>query len=148
METILRSVSVYALLLLFLRLNGIRTIAQITTFDFILLLLIGESLQQGLIGEDYSLTNALLTVLTLIGLDVLLSLVKGRSKTADKILDGIPCVLLENGRLLKDRLQETRVGGSDILAAARETEGLERFDQIKYAVLERDGKISIIPKRS
>ena len=80
------------------------------------------------------------------GADVLLSLVKQRWKRADHWLTGRPLVLLEDGELLEDRMQRSRVDRGDILEAARELQGLERLDQIRYAVLERDGHISIVPR--
>jgi uncharacterized membrane protein YcaP (DUF421 family) len=76
-----------------------------------------------------------------------MSLWKQRSSWMDRLVDGTPLVIVENGRLLKDRMAKARVDGSDILEAARELQGLERMDQIKYAVLERAGHITIVPKR-
>ncbi|MCC6272935.1 MAG: DUF421 domain-containing protein [Deltaproteobacteria bacterium] len=148
MDSILRAAVIYFFILAFIRLTGKRTLSQLTTFDFVLLLIIGESTQQALLGEDFSLTNALLVILTLLGLESALSLLKQKSLKLDKILDGVPVVLVDHGRPLVERLKRTRLDESDILAAARETQGLERMEQIKYAVLERDGKISVIPRRT
>lgn len=146
MDSVLRSIVIYAFLMLVFRLAGKRELGQVTTFDFVLLLIIGEATQQALLGEDFSLTNALLVITTLVGVDIGLSLWKQRSGTIDKLLDGVPVVIVEDGRPLMDRMQRARVDESDILTAARELQGLERMDQIKYAVLERSGGISIIPK--
>ncbi len=146
METILRAAVVYVLLLVVFRLSGKRSLAQITSFDFVLLLIIGEAVQQGLLGEDFSLTSALLIVITLVGMDIGISLLKQRSPQIDKIVDSVPLVLVEYGELHQDRMAKARVDLEDILAAARETQGLERLDQIKYAILERSGGISVIPQ--
>lgn len=146
METVLRAVVVYLLLLIVFRLSGKRSLAQITSFDFVLLLIIGEAVQQGLLGEDFSLTSALLIVVTLVGMDIGISLIKQRSPWIDKIVDSVPLVLVEEGNLYQERMQKARVDVEDILAAARETQGLERLDQIKYAILERSGGISVIPQ--
>jgi Predicted membrane protein len=78
--------------------------------------------------------------------DILLSMWKRRHPLVDKILDGVPLILIENGRLLSDRMKRSRVNEDDILTAARELHGLERLDQVKFAVLERSGGISIVPK--
>jgi len=145
MDSMLRTALIYFFILALIRLTGKRTLSQLTTFDFVLLLIIGEATQQALIGEDYSLTNALTVMLTLIGLESGLSLLKRRFGRLEKILDGVPVVLVDHGRPLTDRLERTRLDESDILAAAREAQGLERMEQIKYAVLERDGKISVVP---
>lgn len=146
MEPILRGAIVYIVLLLVFRISGNRALAQITTFDFVLLLIISEATQQGLLGEDFSLTNAILVIVTMVLMDIGLSLWKHRSKRVDKVIDGVPIVIVEDGQPLKDRMAKERVDEQDILAAARERQGLERMDQIKYAVLERSGGISIIPK--
>jgi len=147
METVFRAAVVYLLLLVVFRLSGKRSLAQITSFDFVLLLIIGEAVQQGLLGEDFSLTSAMLIVVTLVGMDIGISLIKQRSPWIDKIVDSVPLILVEEGRLHEERMQKARVDLEDILAAARETQGLERLDQIKYAILERSGGISVIPQK-
>jgi uncharacterized membrane protein YcaP (DUF421 family) len=146
MDSVLRAVAIYAILLIIFRLSGKRSLAQITTFDFVLLLVIGEATQQALLGDDFSLINAFMVILTLLGLDIGLSLLKQRSKTLERWMDDTPLVIVEDGRPLKERMDKARIDESDILAAARELQGLERMDQIKYAVLERSGGVSIIPK--
>ncbi|MEH2243844.1 DUF421 domain-containing protein [Nostoc sp.] len=147
MGAVLRAVAVYLFLFILFRLAGKRSLAQITTFDFILLLIISEATQNAMIGNDYSLTNGFLVIMTLVGIDIALSLCKQRSPQIEKFLDGVPLVIVEEGRPLKDRMAKARVDEDDILTAARELQGLERMDQIKYAVLERSGGISIIPKQ-
>lgn len=147
MDAVLRAVVVYALLLLLFRVTGRRTLAQITTFDFILLLIIGETTQQVLLGDDYSFTNMLIIIVTLLLMDVMLSLMKSRSQRVEKILDGVPTVIVENGRVLKRQMAMARVDEDDVLEAARRLQGLERMDQIKYAVIEVHGGITIIPYR-
>jgi uncharacterized membrane protein YcaP (DUF421 family) len=137
MDAVLRATAIYLFLLLLFRVGGRRSLGQITTFDFVLLLIIAEATQQGLLG---------LVITTLFGIDIGMSLWKERSKVVDRIIEGVPLVLVEDGRPLRDRLDKSRVDEEDILTAARERHGLERMDQIKYAVLERSGGISIIPK--
>lgn len=146
MTTIARGVAIYLFLLLVFRVSGKRSLEKTTTFDFVLLLVIAEATQQGMLGQDYSLTSAALLVATLVGLDVVLSLLKQRSRTIDHVVDGIPLLLLAEGRPLVERMRRERVGAEDILAQARLLHGLERLDQIRYAVLERNGSISIVPR--
>lgn len=145
MDAVLRGVIVYAFLLLFFRFIGKRSLSQITTFDFVLLLIIGEATQQALLGDDFSIVNALLVIVTLMIIDIGLSLIKQRSSKVEKLIDGVPTILVENGQPIDEHMQKARIDREDILESARELQGLERMDQIKYAVLERDGKISIIP---
>ena len=146
MESVIRAGAVYFLLLIVFRLSGNRSIAQLTAFDFVLLLIISESIQQAMITDDYSMTNAFLLVITLVGLDIMMSLWKQRSPRAEKVLDGVPVIIVEDGKLHDDRMVMERVDEGDILAAAREKQGLERMDQIKHAVIEATGGISIVPK--
>jgi uncharacterized membrane protein YcaP (DUF421 family) len=147
MNPVLRAATVYLVLLVVFRLAGKRTLAQVTSFDLVLLLIISEAVAQALVGDDFSLVNALLIVLTLVLMDVALGFVK-RSREASKWLEGLPVVIVEDGRLLPDRIGRTQVDEDDVLTAAQRQLGLERLDQIKYAVLERSGGIAVIPKRS
>lgn len=145
MEILFRTAAVYFFLLLLFRIGGKRSLSQITTFDFVLLLIISEAVQQALLGEDFSVINAFLVIATFFAIDIGISILKQRSKAVEKVIDGVPLIILEDGRPIQERMDKTRVDEADILAAARELQGLERLDQIKYAVLERSGGISIIP---
>ena len=145
MNPVLRAAAVYLLLLVVFRLAGKRALAQVTSFDLVLLLIISEAVAQALVGDDFSLVNAMLVVLTLVLMDVALGFVK-RSREASKWLEGLPVVIVEDGRFLRDQIGRTQVDEEDVLTAAQRQLGLERLDQIKYAVLERSGGIAVIPK--
>jgi uncharacterized membrane protein YcaP (DUF421 family) len=147
MDAVFRAAIIYIFLLLVFRIAGERTLASLTTFDFVLLLIIAEATQQGLIGEDFSVIKALLVITTLIALDIGLSLLKDRWHGLHKALEGVPMIIVEDGRVLEERMRRARIDIDDVLQAARERQGLEKMDDIKYAVLERTGEISIIPKR-
>jgi uncharacterized membrane protein YcaP (DUF421 family) len=147
MDAVLRGLSVYIFLLIIFRISGKRSLGQVTSFDFVLLLIIAETTQQALLGDDYSVTNAFLLIGTLVGIDIGLSLLKQRSAKLDQLLEGAPLVIVEDGKPLKDRMDKARVDEEDILHAARELQGLERMEQIKYAVLERNGDITVVPKQ-
>jgi uncharacterized membrane protein YcaP (DUF421 family) len=146
MYSILRGAAVYLVLLLIFRVAGKRTLSEITTFDFVLLLIISEAVQQALIGIDNSMTNAMLVVLTLVGLDIGLSVLKQRSQWLERVLDPRPVVIVADGVLQQDAAMRERVDEDDVLSAARTLHGLERMDQVKHAVLESGGKISVIPR--
>jgi len=146
MNPVMRSALIYLFLLLVFRIAGKRSLSQTTTFEFVLLLVIGEATQQALLGNDFSITNAFLVIATLIGLDLLLSRIKQVSPRFDDIMESVPLVIVDHGKLLKDRMKKVRVDEEDILEAARSLHGLERLDQIKYAVVEKTGSISIIPQ--
>jgi uncharacterized membrane protein YcaP (DUF421 family) len=148
MDAVIRGLAVYGFLLLIFRVFGKRSLAQITTFDFVMLLIIAETTQQALLGDDFSVTNSFLLIATLFLCDTLLSWAKERSSWFERVTESVPLVILKDGKPLEERMRRSRVDASDILAAARELQGLERLDQIKYAVLEKGGGITIIPKRS
>lgn len=147
MDSILLAVAIYAILMIIFRISGKRSLAQITTFDFVLLLVIGEATQQALLGDDFSLTNATLVIITLLGLDIALSMLQERFSFLTPWIEDVPLVLVNEGEMLESRMKKTRISEADILHAARSTQGLERMDQIKYAVLERTGEVSIIAKQ-
>jgi uncharacterized membrane protein YcaP (DUF421 family) len=146
MDTIIRGVVLYLFLLIIFRFNGKRALVEATVFDFVLLLIIAETTDQSLLGDDKSLTGTMLLIVTLIGMDIVMSLLKQKFRLFEKVVDGGPVILLDNGKLLHERMKKERVDESDILESARELKGLMRLDQIKYAILERDGTISVIPK--
>ena len=136
----------YGLVFVLMRASGKRTFGQLTAFDFVLLLILAETTQQALVGNDYSITNAAVVITTLLGIDIAFSLVKQRWPRVGDFLDGTPLLMIHNGEMQRERMKRARVSESDILEAGRKLHGLERMDQIKHAVLEQSGSISIIPK--
>ena len=145
MNPIFRGLVIYFFLLLIFRITGKRTLSEATTFEFVLLLIISEVTQQAMVGDDFSLTGAFLLIVTLLGADLLLSLLKIKFRNLDKAAEGMPVIIVDKGKPLQNRMKLTRVDEEDILAAARALHGLERMEEIKYAVLENDGSISILP---
>ena len=146
MDSVIRAIVVYVVLMLLFRLAGKRSLGDITTFDAVLLLIISEAVQQALIDGDESMTNAFLLIATLLALDVAMSLVTTRWRRADRLLNDVPLVVVEHGRAIREHMVKSRLTEDDILAKARALQGLERLDQIKYAVLERSGGITVVPQ--
>lgn len=147
MESVLRGATTYLVVWLIFRLAGKRTLAQITTFDAVLLLIISETTQAALIDDNNSVTNSVLLILTLLGIDVALSHVKQMFPAVDKVMDGVPLVILDNNGLKQDYMDKERVNKDDILHAARDLQGLASLDEIEYAVLEQTGDITVVPKQ-
>jgi len=145
-DVILRAVLVYFFLLVLFRLAGRTTLAQITSFDLVWLLVVAEVTGPAMLGDDISLTGAFLASITLIGMGVLFTALTNRSEVLDRWVDDRPLVIIEDGWVIGDRLKKSRVDMDDVMEQARAAQGLERLDQIKYAVLESSGDISIIPK--
>ena len=146
MDTILRAVAVYLVLLVLFRATGRRSLNQITTFDLVLLLVIGEATQPALIGDDFSVTTALICIVTLLLMDVLFSLLKRDVPLAQSLLEGQPTVLVVRGQVLHEQLRRARVDEGDVLQAARERSGLLQMEEIGLAVLEVGGAISIVTR--
>src|SRR3954471_18335327 len=109
MDTVIKTALVYFILLILMRLAGRRTLAQVTTFDAVLLLIIGGTTQRALLGQDYSVTNALLVVTTLIVMDVIFSLIERDSPAFSRLVNGGPLILVQDGRLLSGRLRKARL---------------------------------------
>lgn len=144
MDDVLRGLAIYLVLLLLFRLAGKRSLAQATTSDLLLLLVVGEATQQ-VAGRDFSVRVALTLIVLLLGLNRLVDYLAVRQSRVTK--DG-PVVLVDNGEPLHDRMGKARVTPEDVLAHARLAHGLERMDDIQYAVLETDGGIAIMPRDS
>lgn len=146
METVLRVLVIYVILMVTVRLTGKRTLAEATTFDFLVLLVISETLQPVLVGNDPSIITAALTVATFFLITIGLAHLKLRSATVERLLEDVPTVLVRDGVALKDRMRACRVDLLDVLEAARVQNGVLDLEQIRYAILERTGEISIIER--
>jgi uncharacterized membrane protein YcaP (DUF421 family) len=133
MDAVLRAAAIYLALMVLFKVAGRRSLGELTSFDFVLLMVIGEATQQ-----------AVLVIITLIAIDVGFSLAKRRSKKLGKWIDGGPTIVVENGTFLRNRMHEARIEEDDIMQTARLEQGVEKVEQIKFAIIERNGKISII----
>jgi uncharacterized membrane protein YcaP (DUF421 family) len=109
METVLRSAFMYLFVLFVFRISGKRSLSQITTFDFILLLIISEATQQALLGDDFSIVNAAVAIATLVVLDAAFSWFEGRSAGFERLVGSLPVILVDHGRLLEDRAKREGV---------------------------------------
>ncbi|HEF0024107.1 TPA: DUF421 domain-containing protein [Citrobacter amalonaticus] len=145
MEMVLRALAIYLILLVVFKIAGRRALLQMTSFDLILLLIISEATQQALLGNDFSVTGAMLTIVTLVTIDILFGFIKKQMYGAESALDGSPVILLEHGEPLMEKMKMVDVSLDDILVAARQSQGITEPGRIKYAILERNGHISIIP---
>ena len=145
MEMVLRALAIYLILLVVFKIAGRRALLQMTSFDLILLLIISEATQQALLGNDFSVTGAMLTIVTLVTIDILFGFIKKQMHGAESALDGSPVILLEHGEPLMEKMKMVDVSLDDILVAARQSQGITEPGKSQYAILERNGHISIIP---
>jgi uncharacterized membrane protein YcaP (DUF421 family) len=147
MGSIGRALFMYLFLLFVIRIAGNRTMSEMTTFDFILLLIVGDSTQQAITSNDYSITNAVIIILTFVVLNIIIAYLKNKFALFDRVIEGSPLIVVNQGKPLEKIMHKAKINDADILEAARKAHGLERMQQIKYAILEKDGDITIVPKQ-
>lgn len=147
MDAVIRGLAIYFTLLVIIRLSGRRTLAQMTPFDLVIVLVISETTQQAMLGDDFSITNAIILILTLFTTDIALSYVKRWWPKTAHVIDGVPTVLVVDGRYDERALRGCRLDKEDVMEAARSQEGIERVSEIKFAIMEVSGNISIIRKQ-
>lgn len=145
-EKLFRSAVVYFFLLIVIRLAGKRQVAQMTPFDLVVLLLISNVVQNAVIGNDNSLGGGLIGVMFILLLNAGVAWVVFRSKSASRIVEGEPSLLVHNGVIMKARMDREKVTVHDLQEAMRE-HGLVDIGHVRYAVLEPDGKISILTRQ-
>lgn len=142
-EKLLRPVLVYLVLLVLFRIASKRELAQATLFDFLIILMISNVVQNAMIGDDNSILGASAGAAVLIILSGALNRVTARSKKARILLEGMPTLLIYKGRLNQDKLHQQNVSRNDLFCAIRK-QGIARLADVGFAILELDGTISII----
>ena len=115
MDMVLRAIAIYLVLMVVFKIAGRRALLQMTSFDLILLLIISEATQQALLGNDFSVTGAALTIITLVVVDILFGTLKKYVKGAENLIDGTPVVLVENGQMLENKMREADITRDDIM---------------------------------
>jgi uncharacterized membrane protein YcaP (DUF421 family) len=143
MDIVLRATAIYFLLWVVTRGTGKRELSQLSPFDLILLVTLGDLIQQGVTHDDRSITGAALAVLTVAFWVVTFSLISHRSPKARRILEGVPMVVLRDGEPLPAALQLERVSLAELAEAAR-SQGIDDLRKVRFAVLEPDGGFSFL----
>jgi len=143
-EIVVRTTIIYLVFLLLLRLSGKRQLGQFTLFDIALVLLAANALQPAMTGADQSVTGGVIIVITIFALNRLVAEARVRIPIVKRLLEPTPTVIGRDGQWLAEALEQQGIDKEDVEAALRE-HGLERVDQMKLAVLEEDGSISIVP---
>ena len=145
METVIRVILIYLAILFGLRILGKREFGQLSPLELITLLLIPELVAQAVVREDFSFTNAIIALTTLFSLVFITSLFRYKYLYIEKVISGEPSVLVSHGEFIEDNLNKEHVDAEEIVGAMHRS-GLYRLEQVKWAILETDGKISIIPE--
>jgi uncharacterized membrane protein YcaP (DUF421 family) len=147
MDLVLRTVVIFFFIFLVTRAVGKRELGSLEPFDLILLVVLGDLVQQGVTQDDYSVTGAIVVVSTLGVLTVGLSYVNFRFRRLRPLLEGEPVVLVEDGQVIERNLRRERITLQELEAEGRRQQVLS-VAQMRWAVLETGGRISVIPKRS
>ena len=147
MDIALRAIALYVFVVFVMRMIGRRELSTLTPFDLVLLIVLGDAIQQGLTQDDYSVTGAVVAVSTLAVMQVTTSYISYRVKPFRKILKGEPIILIEGGKLLNQNLRRERITADDVAEEMR-TQQIGAFDQVQWAILESNGTISFIQKAS
>jgi uncharacterized membrane protein YcaP (DUF421 family) len=144
LSVVVRTAIVYLFLVIVLRISGKREVGQMTILELIVILLISDAVQNSMVGDNTTLWGGLLAVVTLLALDLGLSVATGRSRWLRRAIEGEPRLLIRDGRLLQRALREEKVDAEEVRTAVR-AQGLARVEDVRLAVLETDGSISVIP---
>lgn len=143
MDLALRAIALYAFVLFVMRATGRREISSLTAVDLVLLIVLGDAIQQGLTQDDYSVTGAIVVVSTIAVLQLATSYLTFKSRRARHILDGVPIVLVENGKIIESNLRRQRLTEDDLTEEMR-LQQIASFEDIRWAVLEANGRISFV----
>ena len=146
-EFVLRAAAVYVVLLTLIRLSGKRTMGQFTPFDMLLIVLLGNAVQNSLIGDDHSLGGGLLLAAILIGFNWVVAFVTSRSQRAERLVEGVPVVLARDGQLFRGVLRRELVSEDDFNEALRQN-GEMTLTDVRIALLETNGMISVVRRDS
>jgi uncharacterized membrane protein YcaP (DUF421 family) len=145
MDLAVRAVALFCFVYLLTRIIGRRELSSMEPFDLILLIVIGDAIQQGLTQDDYSVTGAVIVIGTFAILQILVSYVSFRFPRLRPALDGEPIVVVQDGKAIEKNMKRERITVEEVLVEARQQQ-VASLDQIAWAVLETSGKISVIPK--
>lgn len=143
METVIRVGFVYVFILAVLRVMGKREISQLTPLELVMLILIPELVAQALVREDFSMTNAVIAVTTLMSLVYLTSVLSYKFSRFEEIVEGKPSLLVVKGEPVVETMDQERIPPQELASEMRRA-GIDRLDRIKWAVLEPGGKIAFI----
>jgi uncharacterized membrane protein YcaP (DUF421 family) len=146
MDIVLRAVVIYFFIYLLTRVMGRRELSSLAPFDLILLIILGDAVQQGLTQDDYSVTGAVIAVGTMAALQVATSWVSFRSPRLRTVLEGEPIIIVQDGKPIEKNMNRERMVLAEVMEEAR-LQQIDSLDQIQWAVVETSGNISFIKKQ-
>jgi len=143
---VLRALAIYVLVILLIRLSGKRAVGQFTPFDLVMLILLGNAVQNGINGGDNSLTGAAIMATTLIALNYAVAWLTSRSARAERLVEGAPVVIARDGKLFEKVLRREMISSRDFEESLR-MNNVEDVSEVELALLETNGSISVVPKK-
>jgi uncharacterized membrane protein YcaP (DUF421 family) len=145
MDIALRAIALYAFVILVMRIIGRRELSSMSPFDLILLIILGDAIQQGLTQDDYSVTGAVIAVATIATLQVATSYLSFRSEKARRVLEGLPIVVVDHGELVEENLKRERMTADEVAEEMRQQQ-ISSLDEVEWAIVEANGSVSFIKK--
>jgi uncharacterized membrane protein YcaP (DUF421 family) len=145
MDIALRSVFLYAFVVFLMRVMGRRELSSLSPIDLVLLIVLGDAIQQGLTQDDYSVTGALIAVSTIAAVQVVISYVSFRSRRARRVLEGEPIVIVQDGKLIVRNMKRERLTEDEIAEEMRKQQ-IATVADVEWGILESNGTMSFIPK--
>ena len=145
MDLALRAIFLYAFVILLMRVTGRRELSTLSAIDLVLLIILGDAIQQGLTQDDYSVTGAVIVVSTIAALQVGTSYLSFRSRRARRVLEGEPIVIVQDGKLIERNLRRERLTEDEIAEKMR-TQQIASVEDVEWGILESSGNMSFIPK--
>lgn len=142
-ELVIRAVVIYLSLFIMFKIWGKKHIGEVAAFDFLLMLIISEAVQNSLIGKDSSVQGGLISVATLLILASIMNIISYYSRNAERMLEGTPKVIIRDGKIMEQVLKKERISLPELLESIRE-QGVVHLHDIHLAMLEANGKISVI----
>jgi uncharacterized membrane protein YcaP (DUF421 family) len=146
MDIAIRAIVLYVFVIFVMRVVGRRELSSLTAIDLVLLIVMGDAIQQGLTQDDYSVTGAVIVISTIAAMQVLTAYIGYRSRRMRKVLEGSPVVLIDDGKVLAGNLKRQRLTTDDVAEEMRLQQILS-FDDVRWAILEANGRMSFIEKQ-
>ncbi len=144
-ELVFRALSVFLFLFVIFRIWGKKHFSEMAPFDFLLILILSESVQNALVGAERSVTGGLIAISTLVLLNIVFNKLSYHFRPMEKLLDGVPQVVVHNGKIVESNMKKLTLSQQELQAALRK-EGVLDMGEVKLATMETDGKISVVKK--
>lgn len=144
-ELILRAVVIYIGVFLLFRLVGKKQLGEMSPFDFVLVVIVSEAVSNGLLGDEHSITGGLILASTLVALNYGVDFISFKSKKMEKIIDGEAQLLVSQGKVRQSVMDREKITLEELMSSVRR-DGIEKLEDVRFAILETNGKISIIPQ--